>query len=271
MLKSAWAVAAAIVLSSLLCACGGDADRPPALPGSVSSDPSAAIGDAPSGLMVGYYQEDASTNPEDPMPGTFYMNLPVGSGSYNGQMYYTYVGCQSENVGTISGHKNGDGDISGTWGGTVDGHTVGGPYEGIYNASTGLYEGTYANAGGKLDVEVEDCIQYFVAPNGTYKLFPVEVSWPSTFGLTKDSQDDISWTNPNGAANTFVTVIDREGAETNGPNAILFQELLPVDLVSATDEFDASGYKIAGRERIVVVVSLNAQGGLLAYSSIVVK
>lgn len=273
MLKQARAAVAAIFLSSILSACGGgsDADRPPALPGSISSDPSAAADDAPSGLMVGYYQEDASNNPEDPTPGTFYMNLPVRSGDYGGQMYYTYVGCQSENVGTISGNKKVDGDISGTWVGTVDGNPVGGPYDGQYNGLTGLYEGTYRNDGGKLYIQVEDCIDYHVAANGTFKLFPVEVSWPASFSLSKDDGDTVSWTHPADAAYTFVTVIDRAEALTNGTDAILYQNTLPVDPESADDAFDASGFRQAGRERIVVIVSLSRDRRLLAYSSIVIK
>ncbi len=221
--------------------------------------------------MVGYYQEDASNNPEDPMPGTFYMNLPVRSGDYSGQMYYTYFGCQDENVGTISGNKTVDGDISGTWAGTVDGNPVGGPYEGQYSGNTGLYEGTYQNTGGKLHIQIEGCVDYHVAAHGTFKLFPVEVSWPTSFSLSKGDGDIVSWTHPADAAYTFVTVIDRAQALTNGTDAILYQDTQLVDSASAGDAFDASGFRQAGRERIVVIVSLSGDRRLLAYSSIVIK
>lgn len=272
MLKRTWAAVAAVFLSSVLSACGGgDADRPPALPGSVSSDPSASIGEAPGGLMVGYYQEDAINNPENPMPGTFYMNLPVGRGSYNGQMYYTYVGCQSENVGTISGDKDLNGNISGTWSGDVDGYAVGGPYDGHYNPLTGLYEGNYQNASGKLHITIEDCIEYHVAAYGSFKLFPVEVSWPASFRLSKDSNDRIAWTQPDHAARVLVSVIDREAAVTNGPDAILYQDLQDVEVGNPADEFDASSFREPGRERIVVIVVLGGDDQLLAYSSAVVK
>ena len=72
------------------------------------------------GLYVGYYQEDPITNPEDPTPGSIYLSLPAGDSAFSGSMFFTYVGCQSENLGTIAGTKAGP-SLKGEWGGSVDG------------------------------------------------------------------------------------------------------------------------------------------------------
>lgn len=253
--------AAALAFSSLLTACGGGGDdaTTPALPAST---------EAPTGLVIGYYLEDAVTNPEDPMPGTFYMNLPE-EGAYSGAMYFTYVGCQSENVGTISGIKQRGGDLSGQWEGHVDGHTVGGGYQATYDAITGLYSGTFTNAAGKLEVDVPNCIHYHVAPKGSLSLFPLDVTWPATFGLNQAANGVISWTHPVGAGSVFITVIDKARALQGGADTVLEQAF---DVATPGPHlFDASPYKGGGQESIVLVVVMDEAGNLLAYSSVTVQ
>jgi len=61
----------------------------------------------PDGLYVGYYQEDPASNPEDPTPGSIYLSLPAGDNAFAGSMFFTYVGCQTSNVGLVSGRKTG--------------------------------------------------------------------------------------------------------------------------------------------------------------------
>jgi hypothetical protein len=60
---------------------------------------------APGGLYIGYYHEDPISNPEDPVPGALYLSLPAGDSSFAGKMFFTYLGCQTSSVGSISGAK----------------------------------------------------------------------------------------------------------------------------------------------------------------------
>src|ERR1700730_1147535 len=83
----------------------------------------------PESLYVGYYQEDPVDNPEDPTIGAVYLNLPKAGGAFSGNMFFTYVGCQHTNVGTITGNLAGA-HLQGTWTGTVDGTAQNGSFIG---------------------------------------------------------------------------------------------------------------------------------------------
>ena len=66
-----------------------------------------AASPAPGGAYIGYYQENPVTNPEDPVPGAVYLRLPAADGAFSGDMFFTYVGCQSSNLGRVSGRQSG--------------------------------------------------------------------------------------------------------------------------------------------------------------------
>jgi len=179
---------------------------------------------ATEGLYVGYYQEDPASNPEDPTPGSIYLSLPAGDDAFAGSMFFTYVGCQSENLGTIAGTKAGS-SLKGQWGGSVDGTAQKGSFEGSWSASVGGYAGTYDVAGGKQHVSIAGCIEYFIAPRGTWELLPVGGHVPESFGI-KVSGSTVSWTPPPGVMLTLVYVLDSELATTKGARASTWQTLL---------------------------------------------
>ena len=179
---------------------------------------------ATDGLYVGYYQEDPASNPEDPTPGSIYLSLPAGDSAFSGSMFFTYVGCQSENLGTIAGTKA-DSSLKGEWGGNVDGTAQKGSFEGSWSAAAGGYAGTYAVAGGKHHVAIPGCIEYFIAPRGTWELLPVGGHAPESFGI-KVSGSTVSWTPPPGVMLTLVYVLDPELAKGKGARASTWQTLL---------------------------------------------
>lgn len=179
---------------------------------------------ADDGLYVGYYQEDPLTNPEDPTPGSIYLSLPAGDSGFSGSMFFTYVGCQSESLGTVSGTKAGT-SLKGEWGGSVDGTAQKGGFEGAWSADVGGYVGTYDVAGGKQHVAIPDCIEYYIAPRGTWELLPVGAHVPAGFGITVTGTT-VSWTPPPGVMMTLVYVLDPELAKTRGVRATLWQTLL---------------------------------------------
>lgn len=150
---------AVIVLCNTMISCEGqDEIQPPELPDTN------LLGD----FWFGAYQEDPLTNPEDPVPGFLYMKIPE-SGSFDGELYFSFDGCTS---GVDKGRASGtvaDGNLDGSWSGNVDGRSVGGTYAGqLVNAER--YEGTYTNAGGKLEIVCNEDDSIFVAPNGTWNL-----------------------------------------------------------------------------------------------------
>ena len=145
------------------------------------SPPSPAQG-APGGVYIGYYQEDPVTNPEDPVAGAVYLRVPAADGPFSGEMFFTYLGCQSSNLGRVAGRKSGAA-LTGKWSGTVDDLAQRGVFAGTYTEASGFFAGTYTNAGGKQHRDLNPCIEYYIAPRGTWALFPLDRNLPASFDL----------------------------------------------------------------------------------------
>lgn len=175
-------------------------------------------------LYVGYYQEDPNNNPEDPTIGAVYLNLPNGGGNFSGDMFFTYVGCQTSNVGTITGTLTGD-HLQGSWTGTTDGTAQHGNFSGERIKALDGYSGTYSVAGGKQHISVADCIEYYIAAKGTFELFAVGNSEPPNFSLMLNGKV-VAWPVSLTAALTLVAVLDPEVARANHGNATLWQTLM---------------------------------------------
>ena len=164
---------------------------------------------------MGTYHEDPVTNPEDPTAGTVYLTLPEGDDTFEGAMSFTYLGCQEVSYGTISGTKT-DIALSGEWIGSVDGRPQSGSYEGTYDHDLGAYGGTYTVSSGKQHINVQDCVSYWIAPHGTWRLFPVGSTFgPGGDGVSMDGTR-LSWASPAGTLFTLVSVIDMAAALEHG-------------------------------------------------------
>lgn len=239
-------------LAAALSACGGGG-------GAAAGGPPGS--GAPGGLYVGYYQEDAANNPEDPVPGAFSLNLPSGNGSFAGSMYFTYIGCQSSNVGAVSGTKS-DLALSGNWSGTVDGLAQTGGYGGTYSTATGSYSGTYTNANGKQLRDLQPCILYSIAALGTWEMFPVEGRAPATFNVGISGRN-LSWSATPGAAFTLVYLLDPVIAQGTG-NPVVWQTLVgAVTTVAVPNTVSL----VSGKEYIAVVGVSNASHQRAAFGS----
>jgi hypothetical protein len=217
-----------------LSACGGGGgDASPATGSAPSPSPSPspspapapapAPTQAPGGLYVGYYQEDPANNPEDPMPGAYSLSLPSGNGNFAGSMFFTYVGCQTSNVGAVAGTKANLG-LSGTWSGTIDNSSQSGAYSGSYDPASASYSGTYSNSRGKQFRDLSPCIQYSIAANGSWEMFPVNATVPSNFALSMAGRT-INWSAVTGANFTLVYLLDPAIATSSG-NPVLWQTVL---------------------------------------------
>jgi hypothetical protein len=247
--------------AALLAACGGtveddDDDDDPAPP---------AV--APGGLYVGYYAEDPANNPEDPTLGVLHLALPANDAAFSGAMFFTYVGCQNSNVGTISGSRAGNA-LSGNWSGTIDGLATLGTYGGAYNASSGVFSGTYTVAGGKQGRDIPGCISYLIAANGTWELLPVGRSVPDSFDIDV-SGTTLQWTNPANTALTLVAVLDETQAGAGQASAPRFQAVDPGALQSLN--LTAVPGLTVGTRYVVTVATVDAQRRRLATGSIVVR
>lgn len=248
----------ALFLAGFFCAalvaCGGD-------------DTTVVIGTpvtrAPGGLYVGYYQEDPATNPEDPMMGTLFLNLPQGNADFSGKMSFTYVGCQTTNVGTISGNKT-DKTLNGTWSGTVDGSAQSGLYQGTYDAAKQVYSGTYTNSGGKQYRDLRPCIEYTIAPNGSWELFATNTTVSSDSNATgvSISGNVVTWYTPAATQYSLVSVLDKANALSSTSNAIAWQGVVSGATKSVSVD---STVLVKGRTYIVGVGSSN--GSVRTYYS----
>ena len=158
------------------------------------------------------------------MPSVFSLNLPSANGAFSGSMYFTYVGCQTSNVGTVGGTKT-DAALAGTWSGTVDGSAQSGSYSGNYSQTIGSYSGTYTNAGGKQFRDLRPCIQYTIAPKGTWEMFPVETQvLAASFNVTVSART-VNWQSVGGAVFSLVYVLDEAVAKSTG-NPVVWQTLI---------------------------------------------
>ena len=217
---------------------------------------------APGGLYVGYYQEDPTTNPEDAVPGAFSLNLPVANGAFSGSMYFTYIGCQSTNVGIVGGTKA-DLGLSGTWSGSLDGLPQTGAYTGTYSAETGSYAGTYTNNGGKQFRDLSPCIRYWIAPNGMWEMFPVDTQVPAgslNIGITGRT---LNWSVVSGGSYALVYLLDESVAQGSG-NPVVWQTLLPT---GNSVVVPASVVLQSGKTYIIAVGISNSTAKRLAFGS----
>jgi len=244
---------------ALLVACGGTVEDD-------DDDDSAPPASAPGGLYVGYYAEDPTNNPEDPTLGVLHLALPANDAAFAGAMFFTYVGCQTSNVGAISGNRAGN-TLAGNWSGTIDGSAQSGTYGGSYNASSRLFSGTYTVAGGKQARDLTPCISYFIAANGTWQLLPVGRSVPDNFDIDVTGST-VQWTNPANTALTLVAVLDEAQAVLGQASAARFQAVDTGGLQSLN--LTAVPGLTAGTRYVVTVGTVNAQRQRLAAGSIVI-
>lgn len=216
----------------------------------------------PGGLYLGYYAEDAASNPEDPTMGAFTLNLPAGDGAYAGSMFFTYVGCQSSNVGTVSGNKSGQA-LAGQWGGTLDGQAEGGDYSAQYSASVGGYAGSYSVAAGKHARNLLPCIQYIVAAKGAFEMFPMGANAPASFSVALTGRT-ISWGGVSGNAYVLAYVIDPALAQTSA-NPVLWQTY--ASALSSQQILPATVQLESGKEYVVAVSLASSDNRRLAFGS----
>jgi hypothetical protein len=221
----------------------------------IAAPPAAVAADAvPDGLYVGDYQEDPLTNPEDPTMGSVYLALPASDGGFAGSMSFTYVGCQSDSVGSVTGTKS-TGTLKGVWAGSVDGTAQHGAFSGTSSSVAGGWVGEYTVAGGKQHVAVPSCISYFIAPKGTFELFPVGAQVPASFAVDVVGHE-IRWTSRAGVAMTLVYVLDPELAKARDGHAARWQTLL-LDPSTHAADLNAAHLK-PGHVYIAVVSTADA-------------
>ncbi len=244
-----------LILCASLSACGGGGGGDDA--GGLAPAPDTA----PGGLYVGYYAENATDNPEDPMLGAFVLNLPAGNGDFSGSMFFTYVGCQSSNVGTVSGHKAALA-LDGSWTGTVDGLAQAGSYTGSYSSTLGSYSGTYTNAAGKQHRDLRPCIEYDIAAFGAWEMFPVEANVPATFDVSMNGRV-VSWTNVPDAALAMAYLLDPAIAQGSG-NPVIWQGL---GAGNASISVPTSVALVSGRPYVLAVGVADAANSRRAFGS----
>jgi hypothetical protein len=207
------------------------------------------------GIYVGYYQEDPRTNPEDPTTGSVYLNLPEGNAPFSGSMNFTYVGCQTSNIGTVSGNKTGN-NLIGKWTGTLDGLAQSGLYQGHFNQASQSYQGTYTNDKGKQFRDLRPCITYYIAPNGTWELFPLNTtqSKDKTTTPVAITKNTISWNAPRHARYFFLSLLDAEKIESSKRSDHAHGMVWQTILMRHTSRFRIPAKMLPNHRYIILVV-----------------
>lgn len=215
------------------------------------------------GLFVGYYQEDPIDNPEDPSIGAIYLNLPNGDSNFSGNMFFTFFGCQTSNVGTVSGNKTAQ-TLAGNWAGTIDGSPQSGTVNAVFGNNGNFYSGTYTNSRGKQFRDLSPCIRYTLASRGTVELFPVGENFPGTFSVSVNG-NRVVWPQVNGASIVNVSILDATVAATPGSGNAITQQLL---FGSTSSSADLLGLNLVrGRQYIATVAITNSNFQRIAFGS----
>jgi len=226
-----------------------------------------------SSFWFGYYQEDAVTNPEDPLPGFIYLNIP-DSGSFDGELFFSYSGCEGGvDVGRATGTA-GEGSLVGTWQGTVDGRSVGGEYTGqLKNGRT--IEGAYSNEEGKVEIVCDPDFSYFVAPRGS--LFLENTGSNQALNILVDTESNpvsLTWNGASGVGVLYnVVFIDAECLQ----DKVSVRDCLMWSGVSTsssivygegiTDDVPAEPL-VSGKTYLASITCINSEGQALASSNI---
>ena len=246
------------ILSFLVIGCGGGGSN-----GS-SAGTGTGTGTGNNQLHIGYYTEDATTNPEDPTTGSLYLNIPKENGAFSGSMSFSYVGCQTSNVGTISGNKTSN-TLTGSWSGTIDGTSQSGSYTGSLNSDNSYYSGDYEVSGGKQHITVDNCIDYFIAPKGKWYLYPENTT--ITFDNSNATSCSIvnnvvSWFPTAGYSYSVLSIINKEYAISNQSDAIVYQQLFTTETSA-----QLPSNLVSGKTYIASVVSVDSTGKVIYVSN----
>ncbi|WP_417272189.1 hypothetical protein [Celeribacter halophilus] len=215
----------------------------------------------------GAYFEDPASNPEDPTFGSISLVLPSDGGVFSGEMSFSFVGCQTRNIGHIEGTKT-EGKLTGHWSGTVDQTEQSGAFDGEVQ-SDGVIAGDYTVDGGKQFNRVEGCIQYYIAPEGTFYLKSapdVENGTPVSFendlvGVSCAAQISVA---PKTPAAAYLVAVQIIALGPGGPTVITPRQNLTyaqTTRFSAKDLFDLieeAGLEESA-ETFVTVTAVNAR------------
>ena len=253
-----------IVFCNVMVSCEGqDESPPPELPGTN------LLGD----FWFGYYKEDPVTNPEDPGIGLLYMKIPE-SGNFDGELYFSRTGCTSGiDIGRVTGTAENE-DLDGSWSGNVDGRNVGGPYTGQLVGQQ-QYQGTYINAGGKVEIECSEDFVYFVAPKGTWLLNSFGNN--ETLNITVDTDSDpivLSWNGNNQPGLIYnVVIIDAECLDENLEleECLVWSGLTTTNSIVYGEGIDdtPADELIIGRSYLAVITCVNSSGEATVSNNII--
>jgi hypothetical protein len=249
----------ALFVAVALSACGGGGSNAPA--------PAPAPAPGTTSVYIGYYVEDAANNPEDPTVGAMFAQLPNTDASFAGQMPFSYVGCSAgTDIGTIGGTRAGLA-LTGNWTGTLDGVAVGGAYTGSYDAASDRYSGTYANTAGKQSITSGPC-NYFVAAQGTWRLFGGPASEPAGFTLaaTDSASPTLSWSGAGAGLAYTVRIFDYDCLSADITNSTCFRGEASTTLSSIAYPAGFAGATplTVGVRYLIVVTAQNQPSGTYA-------
>lgn len=183
-------------------------------------------------------------------------------------MSFTYVGCQTASVGTVSGKKQED-KLTGKWTGNIDGSAQNGLYKGTFDSTKKKYQGTYTNSGGKQYRDLSPCISYWLAPNGTWELFAINSTSTSdaNAGDLKVVNNKMTWSAPSAKqdplATSLISIIDKDKALAGTQDAVVSQVVLD----SKVESYDIPSALLTKGRTYISSVSIRNRTSTLYFAS----
>lgn len=246
------------MLLAFLAACGGDVGDGRA--GGSNTPP--PVTSAPAGLYLGYFQEDASSDPVDPRPGAFTLNLPAVGGPLAGSMNFADGTCPASSMATVTGTRTALA-ITADFTGSVDGATAAGTLAGNFDAATLAFTGgSYAVTGGRQTRSVAPCLAYTIAGSGAWELFPVDRNYPVAFTVRVTGRT-VSWLPISDAKTGLVYVVDPAVAQASG-DPMIWQGRVGVALSA---DVPSTVSLQSGREYVAAVALADASRNRMAFAS----
>lgn len=259
----------------LTTACGGGGGSTPQNP---NVTPPTTTTPSTSTLYIGYYTEDRIADPNDPTPGVIYIYLPDSDTGFNGEFFFSYVGCLgSYDTGLVNGNKSGT-MLAGTWSGDVDGTVSSGAFTAT-NVSPNRYTGTWTRDGGSQNFSFGNppyVCGYTFAGNGDFTLYKIlNGTIPIAVDLSNAFSPVFTFTPSASAAAFKIDVFDAAClASGAGISACTMWEDNVVDTGSGLPTMAiygsgalASTSLVSGNSYVVSFISYDMQGSVLDFAS----
>ena len=226
-------------------------------------------------LYFGHYSEDPIADPNDPTAGIVYVYLPSTDSTFNGEFYFSYVGCiGSYDTGQIVAALTGD-SVNGTWSGDIDGFISTGTFNADSSDDGNTFSGNWTRDGGSVSQDFGLCA-YTIAGYGELTLYKIAgTAFAISVDLTDPFTPIFSWTTPPSGTQYKLDVFDKLCLENGGSidACLMWSDFgfdtgsgLPDSIIYGVGIYPAEAL-ISGNSYVVTFVSYDFNGVVFDFGS----